>query len=177
MNHSNSNKKTKDQLSNGRVSILEPSTSVLFSMYDKISLENRTTQYRDPLIGNWEESTLSKVFFSAGNIQILQNTIRAEVFRISKGVYVISPQDEDKLKIIMRSTFLQYSANMKDKIQKQITELNKIITEYSVKQIYGEAQSYLKYLQDASTMYTPMDRPIQPNPPAKSLDISRHIGM
>ena len=89
-------------ISNGRVNIMEPSTTTLFSMYDKISLNNKSTQYRNPLQGNWEENTLSTVFFSAGNVQNLQNTIRAEVFSIFKGVFLISPQDEDKLKIIMR---------------------------------------------------------------------------
>jgi len=161
---------------NGRINIAQPNTKSLFDMYDKIPTENKSTEFREALVGNWQDSTLSKAFFSAQNIQIIQNAIRAGVFHASKGQYIIATQDEDNLKIIMRSTFLQYAANMNNDISTQVYELNKIVTDYAIRQVYGEAQSYIKYIQDASTMYTPMDRPVQPNNPNKTLDMKRHIG-
>tara|TARA_B100000524_G_scaffold176551_1_gene90792 strand:- start:5946 stop:6458 length:513 start_codon:yes stop_codon:yes gene_type:complete len=161
---------------NGRINIVQPNTKTLFNMYDKIPKDSKSTEFREALVGNWQDTTLSKAFFSGQNIQIIQNAIRAGVFNASKGQYVIAPQDEDNLKIIMRSTYLQYAANMTNDVKRQIYELNKIVTDYAISQVYGEAQSYIKYIHDASTMYTPMDRPVQPNNPNKTLDLKRHIG-
>ena len=161
---------------NGRINIAQPNTKTLFDMYDKIPKDSKSTEFRDALVGNWQDTTLSKAFFSAQNIQIIQNAIRAGVYKASKGQYTIATQDEDNLKIVMRSVFLQYSANMTHDITQQIYELNRLVTDYAINQIYGEAQSYIKYIQDASTMYTPMDRPVQPNNPNKTLNMTRHIG-
>ena len=77
----------------------------------------------------------------------------------------------------MRSTYLQYAANnTSGNIPQQIYHLNKIVTDYAIKQVYSEAQSYMKYIHDASTMYVPMDRPVQPNNPTKTLDMKKTIG-
>jgi citrate lyase gamma subunit len=161
---------------NGRINIAQPNTKTLFDMYDKIPQDSKSTEFREALVGNWQDTTLSKAFFSGQNIQIIQNAIRAGVFKSSNGQYIIAPQDEDNLKIIMRSTYLQYAANMENDVTHQVNALNKIVLDYAVKQVYGEAQSYIKYIHDASNMYTPMDRPVQPNNPTKTLDVTRHIG-
>ena len=48
------------------------------------------------------------------------------MYNRSNGQYVIGSQDCDSLKIVMRSVFLQYSANQPGNITQQITDLNKI---------------------------------------------------
>ena len=146
---------------NGRVNILQPDPNIQFSLYDKISHDSKITNYRDPLKGNWKDSSLSLAFFSAPNIQALQNGIRAGVHKLSKGQFTISPQCTDTLKIIMRSVFLSYSANKPDDIALQIQALNKIVLDYCIPQVHGEAQGYMKYLEDASTLVVPIDRPVQ----------------
>ena len=142
-------------------------------MKDKITYDSKTTEYREALNGNWQDSTLSKAYFSKNNIQIIQNAIRAGVHKLSKEQYIIAPQCVDTLKIIMRSVFLQYSANMKINITEQIKNLNNIVTDYCVPRIYSETKGYLQYLHDASTMHTPIDHPtlsgchnksLKPNP-------------
>ena len=60
----------------------------------------------------------------------------------------------------MRSVYLQHSANQPFDIRKQIIELNKIVLDYCVKQVYSEAQGYLKYMHDASTLVVPISHPI-----------------
>ena len=157
---------------NGRIDIMhepEADTNKLFAMKDKISYENKTTEYREALSGNWQESTLSKAYFSKENIQIIQNGIRAGVYKISKNQYIISPQCVDTIKVIMRSVFLQHSANMNQNITQQISELNSIVIDYCVTSIYGEAKGYIKYLHDASTMHIPIDHPTQSGCYNKSL--------
>ena len=99
-----------NKVNNGRVDIKTPNTSKLFQMYDKIPA-NQCVTFRNPTEGLWDETPLSQAFFSQQNIQMLQNGIRAGVYNRSNGQYVIGPQDCDSLKIIMRSVFLQQSAN------------------------------------------------------------------
>jgi hypothetical protein len=155
---------------NGRVNIKSPNTSALFQMYDKIPA-NQCVTFRNATEGLWDQSTLSQTFFSQQNIQILQNGIRAGVYHKSNGQYIIGPQDCDSLKIIMRSVFLQYSANQPNNISKQIYELNKIVLNYCIQQVYSEAQGYMKYIDDASTLVVPIAHPIQVSNTDRQLEL------
>ena len=143
--------------SNGRVDITGYNPFARFQMHDKIS--NNSTSFRDALTGNWETSNLSSAFFSSANIRILQNGIKAGVYKKSNGRFTIADQDEDTLKIIMRSIFLQHSTNLPNNISQQVAAINKMVIDYSVPQIYGEAVSYVKYKNDVSTLVVPIDRP------------------
>ena len=71
----------------------------------------------------------------------------------------------------MRSVFLQSSTNLPNNIREQIEALNNIVIEYCVKQIYSEAQAYINYKHDVSNMYTPIDRPTQPDYNNKTLEL------
>jgi hypothetical protein len=148
----------KQQSTNGRVNIMTPDISNLFAIYDKIPV-NQCTTFRDATLGQWDETTLSKVYFSKENIQILQNGLRAGVYNISDGKYIISPQDCDSLKIIMRSVFLTHASNQCDNIRQQIANLNKIVLDYCIPRVYSEVKGYLKYLYDVSTLAVPLDTP------------------
>lgn len=145
--------------SNGRVDILTPRTQDLFQMYDKIPV-NQCITFRNPTEGLWNNTTLSDLFFSGKNICYIQNAIRHGVYKKSNGQFIISNQDEDTLKIIMRSIFLQYSANQPTEVKEQVQQLNKMVLDYCVPQVFGEAQGYRQYLKDASTMYTPIPPPV-----------------
>jgi hypothetical protein len=128
-------------------------------MYDKIPV-NQCATFRNPTEGLWNRTKLSDAFFSGKNICIIQNGIRVGVYDRSNGQFTISNQDEDTLKIIMRSIFLQHAANQENDVPKQVYELNKIVWDYCIPQVYGEAQGYRQYIIDASTMYTPIAPPI-----------------
>jgi hypothetical protein len=148
---------------NGRVDIINktqgPDISNLFAMYDKIPA-NQCATFREPTLGQWDETPLSKAYFSHQNIQIIQNGIRAGVYQKSNKQYTVAPQDCDSLKIIMRSVFLQHAANQPNNIASQIEELNKIVLDYCIHHVYSEAQSYMKYLHDVSTLAVPLSTPI-----------------
>ena len=143
---------------NGRVNIMQENTNNLFSLQDKIPVQ-QTTGYRDALQGNLIDSPLSCAFFSKENIDILQNGIRAGVYKKSNNQFVIGRQSDEVLKVIMRSTFLSNSANMPTHIPQQIKALNDLVLEYCINQVFGETQGYMKYLYDASTLVVPIDRP------------------
>jgi hypothetical protein len=146
-------------MNNGRVDIKTPNTSALFEMYDKIPA-NQCVTFRNPTEGLWTDTELSQVFFSQQNIQLLQNGIRAGVYNKSNGQYTIGVQDCDSLKIIMRSVYLQHTTNQPTHITHQVNELNKIVLNYCIQQVYSEAQGYMKYLDDASTLVVPIAHPV-----------------
>jgi hypothetical protein len=144
---------------NGRVNLqpVQPSLKNLFDMYDKIPA-NQCAGFRDPTIGIWDDSQLSKLFFSKENIQIIQNGIRAGVYKKSKGEFLVGQQDCNCLKVIMRSIFLQTSKNTGD-IRSQITDLNNRVLEYCIHQVHGEAQGYMNYLRDVTSISVPLEPP------------------
>ena len=148
-----------NKLFNGRIDIKTPNTSKLFEMYDKIPA-NQCVTFRNPTEGLWTDTQLSQAFFSQQNIQQLQNGIRAGVYHKSNGQYTIGPQDCDSLKIVMRSVYLQHAANQPNNITQQVVELNKIVLNYCIQQVYSEAQGYMKYLDDASTLVVPIAHPV-----------------
>ena len=158
--------------SNGRVDIISPDTNILFSMTDRIPV-NECTDFRDAMTGNWYNTVLSDAFFSSKNIQIIQNGIRAGVYKKSNGMYIIGNQNCDELKIIMRSIFLQYAKNLSTNIKEQIQDLNNLVLDYSIKQVYGEAEGYMKYKQDVSTMYTPIAHPVMSKTNDKQLILKK----
>ena len=159
-----------NKVNNGRINIKSPNTSELFQMYDKIPA-NQCVTFRNATEGLWNETPLSHCFFSRENIQIIQNGIRAGVYHRSNGQYVIGPQDCDSIKIIMRSVFLQHSANKPSNISQQIEELNKIVLNYCIQQIYSEAQGYMKYVDDVSTLVVPIAHPIQSSNNDRQLEL------
>ena len=155
---------------NGRIDIQTPNTSKLFAMYDKIPA-NQCTTYRCPTDGLWDDTLVSDTFFSINNINILHNGIRAGVYEKSNGQYTIGPQDCDSLKVIMRSIFLQHSINTPDNIKEQIEALNKLVLNYCVNQVYNEAQGYMKYITDVSTLAVPMAHPVLANQKQRQLEL------
>ena len=141
--------------SNGRIDLLHAPNPI--SLYDKPVY---TSSYKDAMTGNWVDTPLSIAFFSQENQQILQNGIRAGVYKMSGNKSIISQQSNPNLKIIMRAIFLEHSKNNYTNIRNQIEVLNQHVLKYSIPRIYGETQGYLKYLQDASTLVVPLSNPI-----------------
>ena len=155
---------------NGRVNLLSPSTPNPLSLQDKIQVQDCST-YKDAMVGNWTDTPLSRAFFSKENIQILQNGIRAGVNKLSGGQYIIAQQSCDELKIVMRAQYLEHSSNLSYNIPQQIAALNTYVLNYCVPKVYSEAQGYLKYLHDASTLVVPIATPINVNVDDKTLEL------
>lgn len=145
---------------NGRVNIIEqPSLDAQFKMQERLAIKNKTTEYREALDGIWETNILSQVFFSAGNVQILQNGLRAGVYKRSNKKFVIGPQNIDTLKIIMRSIYLQYAEHRETDITEQVERLNQLVWDYAIPTVYNEAVGYVKYCHDQSSLVVPLEIP------------------
>lgn len=162
-----------DQHTNGRVNIIGPNIDKRFSMSDRIPINSTKYSYRDAMNGNWYDTELSKAFFSGRNIQIIQNGIRSGVYNKSNQQYIVGEQSLDELQIIMRSIFLQNSKNLCEDIPGQINDLNQIVLNYSINQVYGEADGYMKYKRDASTLVVPIAMPIMSSTNDKQLELKK----
>ena len=146
-------------MNNGRVNIIGPNNIDRFLLYEQVE-PKKTTNYANALVGNFQQNQVSKLFFSANNIDFLQSKMIEGVFNKSNGNYKIGRQDDDVLKTIMRAMYLQFSKNLDTDIRGQISELNKHVLDYAVPQIYNEAVGYLKYKRDVSNLATPIDLPV-----------------
>jgi hypothetical protein len=56
-------------------------------------------------------------------------------------------------------------------ITEQIEQLNKMVLDYAVKQVYSEVQSYLKYLNDVSTLVVPLAPPVMADNTDRQLEL------
>jgi len=115
----------------------------------------------DMLRGNWDHTALSDAFFTRKNVNIIQNEIRKEVYRMSgPKKYVIDDQDVDEIKMIMRAMYLQYSKNNTFNIEGQIKELNDIVIKWAAPRIMSEIEAYNYYLNDISHLPVPLAQPM-----------------
>jgi len=154
--------------SNGRVDIDGPNIETKFSMVDKIPV-NTNVNYLNSLTGNMERSRLSDAYFSLENIEIIQHGIRKGVYDKSNQKILIDNQPKDNIVTVMRAIYLQYSKNLDTDITSQIDELNNLVLDFCIKNVYSEAVAYLNYKRDASNMYTPMSAPIYSSKTNKTL--------
>ncbi len=162
---------------NGRVNLEEPENpDARFQMFERVQSKNKATDYRDPLKGDIEETVLSKVFFSAGNIQIIQNGLRAGVYRKSEQHELIIPnQNIDVLKTIMRHMFLEYALFEPSNITEQVERLNQYVLDYTIPKVFSEAVGYLKYLEDQSRLAVPIALPQQTDRVYKQLEMKPYM--
>jgi hypothetical protein len=145
---------------NGRLNLLNNSGTALF-LQDKIKVDDKTnySNYTDCLKYTLENTRLSDAFFSNENRTIIQNAIKAEIYKLSNNTYIIDRQDPDQLFIIMKGIYLQNTNNLDTNIKEQIMSLNSLVISYAVPRIYTELLTYVKYKVDASTLVVPLDNP------------------
>lgn len=156
---------------NGRVKIVQPTDeNARFKVQERTVPRNKASNYYDALIGNIEWNVLAQVFFSAENLQIIQNGLRAGVYKMSGNKMIISEQNHDSLKIIMQNVYNQYAEHQMDNVKNQVERLNTRVLDIAVKSAYNEAMSYKKYLMDQSTLVVPLAYPKPPDRDHKQLE-------
>ena len=144
---------------NGRIVLKANENGTPFFIQDMIP-KNEKTNYSNATQYMFTPTLLSRTYFSIENIDIIQNAIRAEVYRKSNQKHIIDKQDYDQLKMIMRSIFLQNALHQNHDIKQQIETLNKMVLDFCIPRVYNELIAYLKYKEDISTLATPMENPI-----------------
>lgn len=141
------------------------------------TLKNCNTQ--DQLKGILDETLLSNTFFSVDNIKNIQDMIRYYFYQEKNEL--ISQQNNNELLTIMRGIYLKYSnsaANTIDEIKTEVRELNKIVVEYSLKQIYINYDNYNRYINDLEKLPDPLPLPKMPYKSNFTYDLAkRNYGM
>ena len=146
-----------DKFNNGRIPDVSMIENVLKTAAGDILIRNDNQQ--TGVKGIVEETVLSDTFFSEKNTKAIQDTIRYGVYKVTN--LVVGYQSSQELYIIMRSTLLQ-NANFKitqEKLFDEVRKLNKLVVDYSVKEVASNVQQFQGYIKDIEKMPTPMDRP------------------
>lgn len=155
---------------NGLVNIFNnENIDARMDMTERVTLTNKATDFRETVMSSYEETPLSKLFFSKENVDIIQIGIRNGVLEKSNNAYAVTPQNVNDLKEVMKSVYLQ---NAKDVLAKkpssfsssnltdQISALNNIVVPYCVNIAFNEAVAYVKYMRDKSFLPVPLTRPL-----------------
>jgi hypothetical protein len=142
----------------------------MFRMHERVNIRNKPSEYSEALNGMTEWNVLAQVYFSAENMQIVQNALRSSVYKLSDGKINIPNQNVDNLKIIMRGIYMEYAEHYPKDIKGQVERLNKLVLDYAVPNVYSEAIGYMNYLVMQSTLPTPIDRPSNNDRTYKSLE-------
>ena len=159
------------QKQNGLVDIaILQDPDAMFRMHERVNIRNKPTEYSEALNGTMEWNVLAQVYFSAENMQIIQNALRANVYKLSGGKINIPNQNVDNLKIIMRGIYMEYAEHYPKDIKGQVERLNKLVLDYAVPQVYSEAVSYFQYLIDSSVLPLPINRPLPNDRTYKQLE-------
>jgi hypothetical protein len=116
---------------------------------------------RSDLVGHLHKPTpLNLIFFSEANIEKLQSDIREQVYLMSGDKkFVIDRQNDDDLKIVMRSYYLMFGKNDENRISEELAELNSRVVGYCAAKIYSEVDFHMFYLKDLEDFAPPIANP------------------
>lgn len=99
----------------------------------------------------------AKAFFSTDNVRTLQNALRMYVYVQSGHQYIIEPQNETTLHVIMRAAFEKYYLNLYDPtvdsscrnpVHADVRALNMYMIEICGDPLLDAARGHLQYLAD-----------------------------
>ena len=124
------------------------------------------------LHGIIEETPVSDLFFSDMNVRAIQETIRYKINKLTGKT--ISFQSPNELFIIMRSIYLQNGnafVNSSEAIS-DIKKLNKMVTDYSIKNVKDQIDQYNGYILKISGAPTPIALPESTNTNSYTYDSS-----
>jgi hypothetical protein len=150
---------------NGRVpNINDPSLAGFSARPYKLYSEQGSSLYgstpRQELVGHiHKETPLNAVFFSADNINHIQKGIYEQVLLMSGNKYHIDRQNDDEVKIVMRSYYLMFAENNPAKVAVELEELNKRVIGYCAAKVYSEVDFHMFYRKDIEDFAPPIANP------------------
>ena len=111
------------------------------------------------LNGTFSETSISKLYFSQENLDYLQSEIINRVYTKTNKKHQVGRQSDDELLIVMRSIYLQYGKNNNSNLDKQINNLNELVLDYCVDNVYTNLLQYYNYIDDITKDQPVLDRP------------------
>ena len=104
---------------------------------------------------------LNTVYFSQGNIDRLQDEIRAAVKQMVNAD--IDRQSDPDLLLVMRSYYLQYATNNPGKVAEELEDLNKRTIHFCANRIAVEIEAFRYFRKDILDFPEPIARPVETN--------------
>jgi hypothetical protein len=120
---------------------------------------------RNEMIKNMTKTTqceitdIESLFFSDENINLINKQLILFVWKKSNNLYKIGFQDKDKLLIVMRYIYLEFSRNLPYKIQEQLHELNCLTVGEIGPIVITNFEQKLGYLRDIEQRQMPIPLP------------------
>ena len=125
----------------------------------------KSAQLRNQMIKNITRTTecnitdVETLFFSDENIELINKKLILTVWKRSKTQYKIGFQDKDKLLIVMRYVYLEFSRNLPYNLVEQIDELNCLVVGEIVPNVITNFEQKLGYLRDIEKRQVPVPLP------------------
>tara|TARA_B100001559_G_C16467256_1_gene607192 strand:- start:762 stop:1256 length:495 start_codon:yes stop_codon:yes gene_type:complete len=143
------------------INITGPNKTAVFTLSDRIPIDH-TVSFRDALTKDIynNKNTLYDHFFNDSNINTLQLEIQRGVKQMSNNQYNVGKQNEDQLKMIMNSIFVENSRNQNTDAASAIKSLNTLVLQYAIPQVFNSVESHIKYKRDITNIATPMSNPV-----------------
>jgi hypothetical protein len=127
-------------------------------LYEEKDVNNKYFK-KEAVSANLETTRLQTAFFSEKNIEVLQKLIAYHVWIQSNKRHRIARQDDNQLKIVMKSIYFTYSKNLDNNIMQQVKELNSYVLDYCVPEVLSNVEQYLSYKKRVSNLPVPLELP------------------
>lgn len=116
-----------------------------------------------------EINQLEKTFFSKENIDLINKQIIMTVYNKTNNKYLVCPQDENSLIVVMRYIFIEHARHLPYDVKGQIKELNCRVSNEVVPLIITNADQKIGYLRDITT------QPVGPPLPVNTKNLERTL--
>ena len=136
---------------------LDGFTSNPFQLFENLNVNNENKFAN--LTGTFQESAVSKLYFSQENLDYLQSQIISRVYDKTNKKYGVGRQSDDELMIVMRSIYLQHCKNYDFDLDKQINVLNELVLDYCVDNVYSNLIQHFEYIKDITREQPVLERP------------------
>lgn len=162
----------------GRVDISGYKTGKPYSLSQDLGV-NSNKGFENTLEHYLEETDVSRYFFSAENVELLQKAIVGNVnkkLELKRIDYKVGRQNPDNLHVVMRAMYLQEACHHNCKLADQIRKLNGKVLDYVIPNIITNVKQYVHYIRDISSPIPTMDRPIDASSKTNNKEMQPDVG-
>lgn len=136
-----------------------PPMPAVFTFGDRIPV-SFPPSFREALHNVEQDTPLSIAFFSDQNVAAIQKKIQEGVHRMSNGQFRVGMNSNQQLRTIMHQIYIANSRHSTDNIDRQLEGLNSLVLRQTVREVYGEAEGYIKFRRDTDNIAVPLAPPI-----------------
>lgn len=130
-----------------------------YSLYAKGEALFGNTHRQDLVGSQHKETPLNALFFSQDNINRIQQAVHDQVMLMSDNKYSIDRQNEDDVKLVMRSYYLMYGKNNPKMVVEELEDLNRRSIGHISAKVFSEVDFHMFYRKDIEQFASPIANP------------------